>query len=157
MIQPTERSRRSAMRRIATGGALGALPGLLMAIVPLLLHDVGAISSDQSQIGFIGLPALIVGIFVGTAIAASGTGCGGAPLLGAGAGFVVGLVAGVLVATAIPGVAGIWIFTIAVGTIAGATLAASFRLRRTGDPPDPWCSEGAHRDRDQDDPLRDAC
>ena len=42
------------MRRFAIGGVLGGLPGWLIALVPLLLHGFGVISSDQSQIGLVG-------------------------------------------------------------------------------------------------------
>lgn len=80
---------RLTMRRLAIGGVRGGLPGLLIALVPLLLHELGVISSDQSQIGFVGVPLLIIGVLVGILTAASGSGCTGAVILGVVAGFFV--------------------------------------------------------------------
>jgi hypothetical protein len=116
--------------RVVRYATIGALPGLLLAVVPLLLHGVGAISSDQSQIGFLGLPVLVVGTVVGAVTAAAGAGSSGAALLGGGAGFVIGTIAGVLVATA-TGLPGVWLFTTTLGMIAGAALAT--RMHRRGD------------------------
>lgn len=39
------------MRRVAFGGMIGGLPGMLIALVPLLLYQFDVISSDSSQIG----------------------------------------------------------------------------------------------------------
>ena len=88
---------RSMGRRVAIGGALGALPGLAVALVPLVLHELGVISADQSQIGFVGLPLLVVGTLVGVVAAVSGTDAASAVWSGIGLGSVVGLGVGVLV------------------------------------------------------------
>ncbi len=53
------------VRRVVLGGVLGGLPGLLIVGVPMLLHSAGAISADQSQIGFIGVPLMLIGTFAG--------------------------------------------------------------------------------------------
>jgi hypothetical protein len=44
------------MRRIIVGGLIGGLPGMLIAQVPVLLHQAGIITADQSQLGFVGVP-----------------------------------------------------------------------------------------------------
>ena len=54
------------MRRVVLGGVIGGLPGMLIALVPLVMHDVGLITSDQSQIGFIGVPLLFIGCLLYT-------------------------------------------------------------------------------------------
>jgi hypothetical protein len=118
--------------RVAKGGALGALPGLLTVVVPLLLADLDVISADQSQIGFIGVPLLIIGTLAGTATAASYSGCAGAVLLGDGAGFIIGLVAGVLIDSALRAadveMVGIWLILTPLGMVAGAVVAVHLRL-----------------------------
>lgn len=110
------------MRRVAIGGVLGGLPGLLIALVPLLLHGFGVISSDQSQIGFVGVPLLIIGTLVGTLTAASDSGCTGTVLLGAVAGFV----AAILISTGLSAVGAtlgpIFLFLTPLCMIAGALL-----------------------------------
>jgi len=52
------------MRRIVFGGLIGGLPGMLIAQVPFLLHQLGYITADQSQIGFIGVPLLFLGLLI---------------------------------------------------------------------------------------------
>ena len=118
------------IRRVATGGGLGALPGLLIAVVPPLLHDIAVVSSDQAQIGFVGVPLLIIGTFAGTAIAAADRGCGTAALLGSGVGYIVGISIGVMVGTVVVGLAGSWLFVTPIGMIGGAALATYLRLLR---------------------------
>lgn len=53
------------------------------------------ISSDASQIGFVGIPLLFIGVIVGLLIGASKTDYSGRVMLGALAGFFVGLAGGV--------------------------------------------------------------
>lgn len=119
--------RRPVMRGIVKGGVLGALPGLLLCVVPLLLADVDLISGDQAQIGFVGLPILIIGTLLGTSTAASDTGCAGAVLLGNAAGFVVGLGVGLLIDVGLRaagvGLFGVWLFLTPLGMIAGSVFA----------------------------------
>jgi hypothetical protein len=62
------------LARVLTGALIGALPGVLIMVVPLLLSEMGLITSDQSQIGFIGFPLAPLGLVVGLAIGASTTG-----------------------------------------------------------------------------------
>ncbi len=118
-----------AVRRVVLGGVLGGLPGLLIVGVPLLLQGLGIISADQSQIGFIGVPLLLIGAFAGVLTAAD-AGQGGHVAFGAAVGFVGGLAIGaaattVLLAAGI-GLPGAWLLTAAAGTIAGA----AFSVRR---------------------------
>lgn len=122
-------SGRTEPRRVARGAAIGALPGFAVVVVPLVLHQFGAISSDQSQIGFIGLPILIVGILVGTAVAASGDGGTAVAMSGCIAGFAVGLAAGAVVGVA-TGIPAVWLAVAVLGMITGATLATYLRGRR---------------------------
>lgn len=120
---PTMQSpHRQMMRRVAVGGVLGGLPGLLIAVVPLLLHEFGFISSDQSQIGFVGVPLLIIGTLVGILTAASDSGCSGTVMLGAVAGFFVAVLinAGLSAVGATLGPS--FLFLTPLGMIAGALL-----------------------------------
>ena len=116
------------MRRVLLGGVIGGLPGMLIALVPLLLHDFGVISADASQIGFIGVPLLFIGVFAGTLIASADTGYGGLVLVGVAAGFVVGLAGGVAIDFALSAagwnVAGVWLFVAPAAMIAGGVLGA---------------------------------
>ena len=125
----TRRSATTQSRRVARGAVIGALPGLAIAVVPLLLHQFGAISSDQSQIGFVGLPILIVGTLVGAVVAAPGSEGTAVAVLGGIAGFAVGLAAGASVAV-VTGVPGVWLALVPLGMIIGATFATYLRGRR---------------------------
>jgi len=122
-------SRTPEPRRVARGAAIGALPGLAFLVVPLVLHEVGAISSDQSQIGFIGLPIMVIGTLLGTAIAASGDGGTAVAMSGCVAGFAVGIAVGAAVAVA-TGIPGVFLALATLGMITGATLATYLRGRR---------------------------
>ena len=59
------------LARVLTGALLGALPGMLLLGVPLLLSETGLITADQSQVGFLGLPLVLLGMIVGTVIGAA--------------------------------------------------------------------------------------
>ena len=115
-------------RRVFLGGLFGGLPGLLLALVPMLLHDLGLITSDQSQIGFVGVPLLFLGVFVGTAIGAADRGCDSQVMIGVAAGFGVGVVGGLAIAALLlavgVGVGGLWLLVAAASMIAGGVLAA---------------------------------
>ena len=123
------------MRRVATGGVLGALPGMLIVLIPLVLHEFGVITADQSQIGFIGVPLLFIGTIVGTLMAASDSGCTGAAILGVVGGFVAGLTAAVLIQTALraagAGLPVMWLFGTPIGMISGAALGVHLGARRS--------------------------
>ena len=90
------------MRRVFLGGLIGALPGLLIALVPLVMTSLDVITSDQSQIGFIGVPLIFLGVLVGTSIGARGSTHPGKVMLGVGIGFVVGLAGGIALNVATP-------------------------------------------------------
>lgn len=108
------------MRRIAIGGVIGALPGILIAAVPVLLHEMDVITSDESQIGFIGVPLLFVGVVVGIAVAAPEAARGRA-LLGTAIGGVVA-VAGVGALSAAGWGGPLLLILAPVGMIVGAIL-----------------------------------
>ena len=117
------------MRRVVLRGIVGGLPGMLIALVPLLLHDVGMITSDQSQIGFMGVPLLFIGVFIGTLSGASGH--TGSVALGVVLGFVLGLAIGVAL------VPGLWLFLTPATMIAGGALGAWWAQRRDTEHPPP--------------------
>jgi hypothetical protein len=114
-------------RRTVIGALVGATPGALLVLVPAVLHAVGLITADQSQIGFAGVPLMLVGLTVG-ALARSPGGAGALVGIGLGAGFLVGAVGGVLVTELLRGagfvVPGIWVVVVPVLMIAGAALGA---------------------------------
>lgn len=110
------------MCRVFLGGVVGGLPGTLLALVPPVLAGLGVITGDQSQIGFVGLPLLVVGIAVGTATAASDSGCVGPVLLGVAAGFLAGLAVTATLAAVAVGLPGV--LAVPTGMIAGAVVGA---------------------------------
>ena len=116
------------MRRVLRGGAFGALPGVLLMVVPLTLYSFDVITSVQSQIGFLGIPLLFLGALIGILTGASGTRHAGKVGLGAVTGFVAGLAAGVLIDLALSaagtGVGGTWLFLAPAGMIAGGAYGA---------------------------------
>lgn len=58
-------------RAILAGAAIGVVPGVLIIAVPVLLHTFDVITSDQSQIAFIGMPIALIGLLVGAGIGAT--------------------------------------------------------------------------------------
>lgn len=130
-----------ALRRVVLGGVIGGLPGLLIILVPLSMHELGLITSDQSQIGFVGVPLLFVGIAGGTLLGVSETDLTISVLLGLTLGFVIGVAAGVAVDAALAAagvdIAGIWLFLAAATMIAGAGLGVWWGERRRKVPPPP--------------------
>lgn len=52
-------------RRVLLGGLAGVVPGVLLMVVPVALSAADVITSDQSQIGFIGMPVALLGLFGG--------------------------------------------------------------------------------------------
>jgi len=62
------------LARVLAGALIGVVPGVLIMVVPLLLSEMGLITSDQSQVGFIGFPLAPLGLLVGLAIGVSTTG-----------------------------------------------------------------------------------
>jgi hypothetical protein len=47
------------------------VPGVLVVAVPMVLHSLGVITSDQSQIAFIGPLLGLIGLVVGAGIGAT--------------------------------------------------------------------------------------
>lgn len=110
------------MRRILLGGIIGGLPGGLIAVVPLALHGMDVITSDQSQIGFIGVPLLFLGVLIGIVVATPDTPHKKMVTTGMVAGGVLGIVGGVALGTALSGVALLWLILAPAGMIGGAVL-----------------------------------
>ena len=108
--------------RVAKGGVLGAIPGLLLIGVTVLLAELDVITADQSQIGFLGVPLMILGIFVGTVLGAGGDHT--LPVLGGvGTGLLLGLVmGGTLAANGI--LPGLWLILVPAAMIAGGAAVA---------------------------------
>ena len=111
------------MRRVLLGGIAGAVPGLLIAFVPLVLTSLDVITSDESQIGFIGVPLIFIGVFVGTGNAARNTEHPGRVMLGVGIGFLVG-VAGGIVISGVASTGPLWLVVAPAAMILGGALAA---------------------------------
>ena len=108
--------------RVAKGGILGAVPGLLLIGVPVLLAELDVITADQSQIGFLGVPLMILGIFAGTMLEAGGHDT--LPVLGGvGAGLLLGLVVGgTLAANGV--LPGLWLILVPAAMITGGAATA---------------------------------
>lgn len=108
--------------RVVTGGVLGGLPGLVLIGVPVVLAALDLITADQSQIGFLGVPLLVLGIFVGTALGA-GQEYLLAVIVGVGAGLILGVtVGGALAANGV--LPGLWLLLVPVCMITGAAVGA---------------------------------
>jgi hypothetical protein len=113
----------SVLGRVVTGGVLGGLPGLLLIAVPVVLAALDLITADQSQIGFLGVPLMVLGIFIGIVLGAGGRECSGAVIGGVGAGLVLGvIVGGVLAANGV--LPGLWLVVVAAGMIGGGAVGA---------------------------------
>ena len=116
------------MRRVLLGGLIGALPGLLIVLLPVLLHSLDAITSDQTQIGFIGVPLIVFGVLIGTFVGASGSAHPGRVMFGVVLGFALGLAGGIAIHSAVQAtgvaVAGIWLFLTPAAMIAGGAVGA---------------------------------
>ena len=117
------RSTRAGAGRVVRWGVLGALPGLLVIGVTVLLHTADVLTADQSQVGFIGVPMLFVGSMLG--LLAGGESAGlTRTVLG---GIVVGVVAGALASAALVGLWAGFPFLVVVvpaAMVAGGSLAA---------------------------------
>lgn len=127
------------MRRVLRGGLIGGLPGFLIAFVPLVLHDMDVITSDQSQIGFMGIPLLFIGILLGLEWGASATGHSGKVTLGAFAGFVTGIIGGLLLEAALEaagfGPIALVMVVAPIGMLAGGVLGAWWGEHHPTSPP----------------------
>jgi hypothetical protein len=115
------------MRKVLLGGVIGALPGGLFLLVVFVLETTDVISSDASQIGFIGLPVLFLGTLIGVWIGGSGTPHAGKVAAWTVVGGVAGIVAGF-----VTGVPVLWLVLGPIGMIAGGVLGAQWGERRAG-------------------------
>ena len=119
------------MRRVLLGGLWGALPGAAIIAVAALLHSLGVITADQSQVAFIGVPLLALGLPIGLLSGAAAAGNSQSVLSGMG----VGLAGGVALAMALTGVfPGAWLVVVPALLMAGAALGA---WRHDQQPPPP--------------------
>jgi hypothetical protein len=57
-------------RRALVGGLVGMVPGALVLVVPLLLNTLGVITSDESQVGFLGIFLIPAGLVAGGLVGA---------------------------------------------------------------------------------------
>ena len=112
----------TVLARVVTGGVLGGLPGLLLIGLPVLLAALDLITADQSQIGFLGVPLMVLGIFVGTAVGA-GREYALAVIVGVGAGLILGVTVGGLLAAnrVLPG---LWLLLVPAGMVTGGAVGA---------------------------------
>lgn len=122
----TVRSDRVAAE-VVKGGVLGGVPGLLVVGVPVLLAVLDLITADQSQIGFLGVPIMIVGIFIGAAL-----GAGRQHSLPVTVGVAAGLVGGVAVGGSLAAngvLPGLWLLFVPVSMVAGGAFGALLSVR----------------------------
>ena len=63
-------ARQDVVKRSVVGGLIGIVPGVLVMGVPIALHAMDVITSDQSQVGFLGIFFIPVGLIAGAAIGA---------------------------------------------------------------------------------------
>lgn len=120
------------MRRVLLGGFWGALPGAVIIAAAALLHSLGVITSDQSQVAFIGVPLLALGLPIGLLSGAAAAGNSPSVL----SGMAVGLAAGVALALALTNVfAGAWLVVVPALLMAGAAFGAWRHDQRPPPPP----------------------
>jgi hypothetical protein len=119
------------MRRVLIGGLLGAAPGALLLGVVGILYATDVITSDQSQIGFVGIPLLFFGLLIGLLAGAGAAGNTSSVLAWMGIGFV----AGVALSIALVGVvAGGWLILVPLLMLGGGVLGA-WRHEHRAPPP----------------------
>lgn len=120
------------MRRVLYGGLLGALPGALLIGVVVVLHTLDVITADQSQIGFIGVPLLFIGVLLGTAVGAAATGSTSEVLAWMGIGLLVGIA---LSSVLMRVVAGGWLMFVPLLMLGGGVFGAWRHENHTPHPP----------------------
>lgn len=112
---------------VVKAGVLGGVPGMLVVAVPVLLTALDLITADQSQIGFLGVPIMVVGIFIGAAV-----GAGRQDALSVTVGVAAGLIVGVAVGGALAAngvLPGLWLLLVPVSMIAGGAIGGLVSLR----------------------------
>ena len=124
------------MRRVLLGGLIGAAPGALFLLTVFILETTDVISSDASQIGFIGLPILFLGTLIGLVIGSStnphGAAIGVGALLGVAAGIAAGIGIGEALRAAGVSVGGLWLILGPLGMIGGGVTGAWWGEHHTG-------------------------
>ncbi len=109
------------MRRVLKGGLWGGAPGALLIAAVGILHSLDVITSDQSQIGFLGVPLLFFGLLIGMFAGASGAGSAPAVLAWMG----IGLIVGIAVGTVLAGVfVGSWLVLVPLFILGGGVFGA---------------------------------
>lgn len=109
------------MRRVLIGGLAGAAPGALIIGGAFLLASLDVITSDQSQIAFLGIPFLAIGLLVGLLAPAVRQGIGGQVVAGMGLGLAAGIAATIAMTTVSPG---FWLWLVPVTMLGGAVVGA---------------------------------
>lgn len=120
------------MRRVLRSGLLGAVPGAVIIGIPAILLAFGVITSDQSQIGFMGIPLLFLGLLIGMLIGASNAGSSPRVLAGMGIGLVAGVALGVALTPLFPGA---WLIFGPLSILAGGAAGAWRHEHRPPPPP----------------------
>ena len=119
------------MRRVLRGGLLGALPGALLIGIVVALHSLEVITSDQSQVGFIGVPLLFFGLLIGMLAGAATAGNTASVLAWMGIGLLAGIGLGVVLARVMVGG---WLILMPLLILGGGVYGAWRHENRTSPP-----------------------
>ena len=98
-------------------------------LVPIALHELDVISSDAAQIGFLGVPLVVIGAVVGALHGATEVGCGDVAVPPAGLGFVVGVIAGGVLGASAVAVPALPILVVPFAVVASVAFAVLVHLR----------------------------
>lgn len=109
------------MRRVIRYGLIGIAPGALVIVTAVVLHTLGVITADESQIGFIGIPVMFLGLLAGVLSAAMVEELVGGVMAGMGLGVVAGIVLGAALVSVLPAA---WLVTAPCGILGGAVFGA---------------------------------
>jgi hypothetical protein len=120
------------MRRVMISGIWGALPGAAIIGIAALLHSMNVITSDQSQIAFIGVPLLALGLPIGLLSGAAAAGSSQAVLSGMGVGLAAGVALAMALTASFPGA---WLVVVPAFMMAGAMVGAWRHDHRAPPPP----------------------
>ena len=119
------------MRRVLIGGLLGAAPGVLLIAVVGILYETDVITSDQSQIGFVGIPLLFFGLLIGLTAGAAASGATSSVLAWMAVGFAAGVALSVVLGRA---AVGSWLILVPLFMLGGGVLGA-WRHEHRSPPP----------------------
>ena len=92
-----------------------------MIAVVGILHSLGAITSDQSQIGFLGVPVLFFGLLIGMLAGAAAAGNTSAVLAWMGIGLIGGIALGAALTPVMPGS---WLIAVPLLILGGGVFGA---------------------------------